>query len=152
MKKTSIHQLYWLIMICNIFGLICGVVGSILMIINYKEFIYIFGKILGIIFLIVIVGLFFTLIIFPIKQIVILLKDYKSLRNKEFVSVLGKVIKFKRNIEPESGSQINDNPIVLSINTNEIIELFVNDEVTIGEIYEFNYLKNCRIAEIVNKL
>ena len=65
-KKTSIHQLYCFVVISNIFGLICGAVGSTVMIINYEEF-RIFGKILGIIFLIVIVGFFLTLIIFPIK-------------------------------------------------------------------------------------
>ena len=85
-------------MISNIFGLICGAVGSTVMIINYEEFIRIFGKILGIIFLIVIVGFFFTLIIFPIKQMLILLKDYKLLKNKELISVLGKVIVVRNNI------------------------------------------------------
>ena len=84
-------------MISNIFGLICGAVGSTVMIINYEEF-RIFGKILGIIFLIVIVGFFFTLIIFPIKQMLILLKDYKLLKNKELISVLGKVIVVRNNI------------------------------------------------------
>ena len=91
-KKTPIHQLYCFVMISNIFGLICGDVGSTVMIINYEEFIRIFGKILGIIFLIVIVGFFFTLIIFPIKQMLILLKDYKLLKNKELISVLEKLL------------------------------------------------------------
>ena len=58
MKKTSIRQLYWFTMICHIFALLCGIGGSIIMVVNYKEFIENFGKILGIIFLIGIVGLF----------------------------------------------------------------------------------------------
>lgn len=152
MKKTSIRQLYWFTMVCHIFVLICGTAGSIIMIINYEEFIKSIGKILGIIFMIGVVGLSIILIIFSIKVISTLLKDVKSLKNKVYVSIVGKVLKFKRNIEPESGAQINDKPIVLILDTNEEIELIINDKIMIGETYKFNYLKNCKIAEVVEKL
>ena len=122
------------------------------MVVNYKEFIEIFGKILGIIFLIGIVGLFVALIIFSIKVIITLLKDAKSLKSNDYVSIVGKVLKFKRNIEPESGVQINDRPIVLILDTGEEVELFINDKIMIGETYKFNYLKNCKIAEVVEKI
>ncbi|HIT17552.1 MAG TPA: hypothetical protein IAD04_04165 [Candidatus Caccosoma faecigallinarum] len=152
MKKTSIRQLYWFTMICHIFALLCGIGGSIIMVVNYKEFIENFGKILGIIFLIGIVGLFVALIIFSIKVIITLLKDAKSLKSNDYVSIVGKVLKFKRNIEPESGVQINDRPIVLILDTGEEVELFINDKIMIGETYKFNYLKNCKIAEVVEKI
>ncbi len=152
MKKTSIRQLYWFTMICHIFALLCGIGGSIIMVVNYKEFIENFGKILGIIFLIGIVGLFAVLIIFSIKVIITLLKDAKSLKSNDYVSIVGKVLKFKRNIEPESGVQINDRPIVLILDTGEEVELFINDKIMIGETYKFNYLKNCKIAEVVEKI
>lgn len=122
------------------------------MVVNYKEFIENFGKILGIIFLIGIVGLFAVLIIFSIKVIITLLKDAKSLKSNDYVSIVGKVLKFKRNIEPESGVQINDRPIVLILDTGEEVELFINDKIMIGETYKFNYLKNCKIAEVVEKI
>ena len=63
-----------------------------------------------------------------------------------------KVLKFKKNREPESGVQINDKPIVLVLDTNEEVELIINDKIMIGETYKFNYLKNCKIAEVVEKL
>ena len=139
-------------MVCHIFALICGIVCSIIMIANYEGFIEIIGKVLGIIFLIGVVGLLVILIIFSIKVIVTLLKDAKSLKNNDFVSIRGKVLKFKRNREPESGIQINDKPIVLILDTNEEVELIINDKIMIGETYKFNYLKNCKIAEVVGKL
>ena len=108
MKKTSIRQLYWFTMICHLFALICGVGGSTIMIINYNEFFSSVGKILGIIFLIGIVGLFVILIISSTKVLVTLSKDMKSLKSNDYVSVIGRVLKFKRNREPESGVQIND--------------------------------------------
>ncbi len=152
MKKTSIRQLYWFTMICHIFVLICGIVASVIMAINYNSFIESVGKTLGIIFLIFVIGLFIVLIFFSTKVIVILLKDFKSLKNKDYVSIIGKVLKFKRNREPESGVQINDKPIVLILDTSEEVELIINDKIMVGETYKFNYLKNCKIAEVVDKI
>lgn len=152
MKKTSIHELYWFTMICHLVVLICGIVTSIVMIVNYTFFIGSFGKVLGIIFLIVIVGLLVVLIASSIKVIITLLTDLKSLKNNDFISVIGKVLKFKKNREPESGAQINDKPIVLILDTNEEIELIINDKIRIGETYKFNYLRKCKIAEVVEKI
>ena len=152
MKKTSIRQLYWFTMICHIFALICGIGGSIIMVIYSKELIESFGKTLGIIFLISIVVMFVILTIFSTKALVSLLKDAKSLKSNDYISVTGKVLKFKRNIDPESGRQTNNKPIVLVLDTNEEVELFVNDRIVVGAIYKFNYLKNCKIAEVVEKL
>lgn len=152
MKKTSIRQLYWFIMISYIVLLMCGIGGIIIMIINYNGFINDFGKALGITFLIVIIGLFVTWIVFLLIMIVPLLKDAKSLKNNDYVSIIGKVVKFKKNKEPESGVQINNSSIVLILDTNEEIELIVNDKIMVGETYRFNYLKNCRVAEVIEKI
>ncbi len=152
MKKTSIHQLYWFTMVCHAFILIGSIVAIVIMTINYSSFVKDIGKILGIIFLIFVVGLFVFLIIFSIKVILILLKDFKSLKNKNYISMVGKVLKFKTNREPESGVQIDNMPIVLILDTSEEIELVINDKIMIGETYRFNYLKNCKIAEVVEKL
>ena len=152
MKKTSIHQLYWYTMICRIFALICSIGASVLMTVNYSSFIESLGKALGIIFLIGVVGGLVFLIISLIKGIITLLKDLKSLKNNDFISIIGKVLKFKKNIEPESGVQINNIPIVLILDTGEEIELFINDKIMIGETYKFNYLKNCKIAEVIEKI
>ena len=151
MKKTSIHQLYWYTMICRIFALICSIGASVLMTVNYSSFIESLGKALGIIFLIGVVGGLVVLIISLIKEIMTLLKDLKSLKNNDFISIIGKVLKFKKNIEP-AGVQINDIPIVLILDTGEEIELFINDKIMIGETYKFNYLKNCKIAEVIEKI
>lgn len=152
MKKTSIRQLYWFTMICHIFVLICSIVISVIMTVNYNSFIESIGKVLGIIFLIGVVGLFVVLIVFSIKVIITLLKDLESLKNNDYISIIGKVLKFKKNIEPESGIQINDKPIVLILDTSEEVELIINDKIMIGETYKFNYLKNCKIAEVVEKI
>ena len=61
-------------------------------------------------------------------------------------------MKFKRNREPKSGVQINDKPILLKLDTGEEIQLIINDKILVGEIYKFNYLKHCKIAEVVEKM
>lgn len=152
MKKTTIRQLYYFTMICHIFSLMCGVAGSIVILIYSNEFINGIGKTLGIIFIIGIVSLFAILIVFSVNVIITLIKDRESLKNTDFISIIGKVIKFRRNRDPESGAQINDKPIVMIVDTNEEIELVINDRIMIGETYKFNYLKNCKIAEIVEKI
>ena len=133
------------------FALICGIIGSVIMLINYNTFISAVGRALGTIFLIGIVGLFIILVVFSLSVIITLLKDAKSLKNNSYVSISGKVSRFKRNRDPESGNQINDKPFILS-DTNEEIGLIINDKVVLGEAYKFNNLKNCKIAEIVEKI
>ena len=152
MKKTSVRQLYCFTMICHIFTLLCGIIGSIVMLINYNEFINSVGKILGVIFMVGIVVLFVILIVSSLNVIVILLKDFKSLKNNDYISIIGKVVKFKRNREPESGVQINDKPVVLIVDTGEKIELIINDKIVVGDTYKFNYLKNSKIAEVIEKI
>ena len=119
------------------------------MLIHSNEFISNAGKMFGVFFLIGIISLFVILSVFSLTKIIILLKDQKSLKSKNFITIIGKVIRFKRNREPESGVQINDKPVVSILDTNEEIELIINDTIMIGEIYKFNYLKNSKIAEVV---
>lgn len=152
MKKTPIRQLYWFAMICYIFYLICGIVTGVIMTVNYNSFIESIGKVLGIIALIGGDGGLVLLIAGSIQEIITLLKDLYPLKNNNYISIIGKVLKFKKNLEPESGAQINDTPIVLILDTNEEVELIINDKVMIGETYKFNYLKNSKIAEVVEKL
>ena len=152
MRRTTIRQLYWFTMACHLFALICGIVGSIISAVNYNKFIEAIGKVWGIIFLCCVVILSVVLIVFSIKVIATLLKDAKSLKTNNYVSIIGQVLKFKRNRDPESGVQINDKPVVLILDTLEEVELIINDKILIGETYRLNYLKNCKIAEVVEKV
>ena len=152
MKRSSINKMYCFTLSSHVIGLICGILGAVIMLIYSCEFINYGGKILGLSFVIVIVGSFFLLIIFSIKALVTLLKDLKSLINNGLISIIGKVLKFERNREPESGTQINDHPVVLVLDSNEIISLNVNEKVVIGGTYKFNYLKNFKIAEFVKRI
>ena len=151
MRKTSIKHLYWLSMISIIFVLMCSIACIITLIIKHNECILLFGNLFGTLFLLVIVVVFTIMFIYSIKSIIIMIKDIKSLRNKEYISIIAKVLRFKKNKDPESGVQINDRPIVLRLDTGEILELSINDKVAIGETYKFNYLKHSKIAEVVEK-
>lgn len=148
MKKTSINQMYVFTMICHIFTLICGICGSILIIVFNKDLIDTIGEIFGLIFIIGIIIAFIFLIILSLKVIIILIKDFKAYKNKNYIYITGKVIGFKKNREPESGMQINDKPIIKILNTNAEIVLNINDKILVGEIYNFKYLQYSKIAEI----
>ena len=96
MKKTKIRQLYCFTMMCHIFALICGIAGSIIMLIYSNKFTNYAKKILVVIFIFGIISLFAILIVFSLNVIITLLKDLKSLKNYDFISITGKVIKFKK--------------------------------------------------------
>ena len=152
MKKTTISNLYVSTMISYIFYLICGIVCFIIMVVNCNKIINIIGKIWGIIFLVCVICGYIFVTIISLNEIRILLKDLKSLKKKNYITIAGKVVRFKKNIDPDTGIQINNNPIILALNTNEKIELIINDKVMIGEKYKFSYLKNSKIAEIIEKI
>ena len=67
-----------------------------------------------------------------IEAINTLLKDLKSLKNKEYISIIGKVLRFKPNIPVRAKIQINDQPVIQILDTHEEIELFINDKIIIG--------------------
>ncbi len=152
MKKTSIRQLYFYTMICNIVTFLCGVAGSVVIPILFSEWTNNDGKIFRIIIVVAVVVAFIVIAVYSLIKLIVLLKDYKSLKHHDYVSVIGKVLRFKKNTEPESGAQINNQPVIMVLDTNEEIVLDVNDIISVGEIYKFNYLKNSKIAEVVEKL
>lgn len=152
-KKTSIKDLYQIIMFCHIIVLISCIGGSVSLIANYKIYIENQNIIISTISSIFIFISLTIVIIFSMKFIVNLLKDKKALKNHEYITIIGKVLKFNKNIDSESNTQINNNPTVLILDKNEKIELIVGiDEIMVGETYKFNYLKNSKIAEVVEKI
>lgn len=151
MKKT-ISEMYWFSMISNLFLLACSIAGCIVVLVYTSSGIMNFGVVLETIFVIAIILTFALWCYLLVKDLVALMKDYKAEKSHNYISVIATVIRFKRNTEPESGVQINDTPIVMNIDTSEEILLKLNDSVEIGETYKFNYLKNCRIGEIVKKI
>ena len=83
----------------------------------------------------------------------VLLKDREAVKQKEFVTIVGKVVGFKENRMPDTGIQINDIPIILTSDTNEKIELDIYEEnVKIGETYKFQFLENSKIGEVVEHI
>ena len=152
MKKTSIKKMYYYTLISDILSLTIGIAGGLIVLIFLDEFVGKIGVAVGIALVCVIVAMFFSFATFSIIDLIVLFKDYKALKNSSFISVTGKVLRFERNTEPESGAQINDKPVILDLDTGGEIKLNINDKIAIGETYEFVYLKNCKIAEIVNKI
>lgn len=151
-EKNSIHNLYWFALISYTFTLICVLVtASCLPIFLFEKFTS-YSVVLWIVFVVAVAILCVLFIIYCIKKIFSLLKDFKSLKSKEYISFIGKVIRFEINKDSETGVQINNTPVVVNIETNEEIELTVNDFIDIGGVYRFNYLENSKIAEIVEKI
>ncbi len=152
MRKTSIQASYYFTLICHIFTLICGIVCSIIILMKSNKFVDLLGLTVGLIFVLIAAVAFICLIIASIRQLIVLFKDYKSLKQKQFCSITGKIMRFNRNRDPETGLQINDEPLVKSLDGNEEIILKINDKVLLGEIYRFNYLSNSKIAEVIEKI
>ena len=151
MKNTTIGRMYYFSLVSNAFMLICCFASIIVTLFNIKSISNNLGDLLGVLLVVAIVAVLVILVCFVTKDLIVLLKDLNAVKCYNYITITAKVIRFKRDVDPESGIQINNQPIVISIETNEKILLKVNENVRIGEIYKFNYLKNCKIAEIVRK-
>lgn len=106
----------------------------------------------GIIFFIVITIFSIYSTVKILLRLLKILKDMKAIKNNNYISIEGKVIKFVKNIDLETGRQNNDMPIVEIVGTNGRVQLYVLDKVKIGETYIFHYLENSKIAEVVEKV
>ena len=151
-KKTTIRDLYCFSWFCYVFVMIVAIVIGVYIITGYAKLIDNAYDIAGIACCICIVTACGVASIGSIAGMITLLKDIKSLKNNNYISIIGTVLNFEKNIEPESGAQIDNTPTVLISDTNEKVKLRINDKVIVGETYKFNYLKNSKIAEVVEKI
>ena len=151
MKKPSISQIYLSRIIFNICLIPICSTWVIYLLIDCKDFFGDIGIFAYVLYPVVVV-FSVAFIVSSLRTVITLLKDRKSVKNKKYIEITGKVIKFKKNINPDTGYQINDTPVVLILDTDEEIELSVEEEIQVGETYKFNYLENCKIAEVVEKI
>jgi hypothetical protein len=82
-------------------------------------------------------------------SLIIGLRDLKSVRTSSFERVTGKVIRYMRN-QSETGSQLNNFPIIQIENSDETIRLLVNKGTAINETYTFIYLKHTKLGVATN--
>ena len=84
-------------------------------------------------------------------RLVKILKDYEDMEKRNYVVFVGKVIKLK--LYEQDGTIYNETPIVLNVATQEKFKIYLtHNEVGLGQTYEFNLLKNSKIAEVVRKV
>lgn len=148
MKKTSLSDFYLFHLIMSVFIIVIGIIGTVFAI---TQLFKVFQNVLHSIVYTCLMIVFIAVFIAGLKRMIVLLKDYSALKSKIFCSVIGKVIGFKRNVNPEDGKQYNTYPIIEILQTKEIITLHVNDKVMIGKKYKFNYLSNSKLAEVAEK-
>ena len=84
-------------------------------------------------------------------RLVKILKDYEDMEKRNYVVFVGKVIKLK--LYEHNGTIYNETPIVLNVATQEKFKIYLtHNEVGLGQTYEFNLLKNSKIAEVIRKV
>lgn len=153
MRKQSIRTRYRSYLIGDIVTIVFSAGIEIMFIVKKQDLIDKIGLAWCIVVIIALFIVFAFVCVNSIKDIRMLLKDREALSKKEFVIVVGKVIGFKEHKSPDTGIQSNDTPVILTIDTNEEIELHVYEENTkIGEIYKFQFLKNSKIGEVVEHI
>ena len=149
-RKKTIKENYFDSMLGQIIMLVINTACIILTAVFYDDF---FGskhlmKIIGTVIAITIIVILSLMAVFQIRSIILLLMDYDALKHRRYVSVIGKVVGFKRNEEPNSQVQINDTPMIINQDTGEKIILRLKEELLLGGTYKFNYLKHSKIAEL----
>lgn len=152
MKNTSIRKFYFFVLFSNIFAMLGGIV-CIGFFVKYCCDIFKNSQVTPMfVALVVIITIFAILVIFLTKSICKLLKDLDDVKNKNYITIVAQVKRFKKDIHPDSGKQSNTYPIVSIVDTKDELELSINDEIVLGKTYKFNYLKHSHIAEIVEQV
>lgn len=152
MKNCSIRKLYFFVLFSNIFAILGGIACIVFLTACCLDLFKNSHKTIVLIAFVIIITIFAILVIFLTKYICKLLKDLNAVKNKNYITIIAQVKRFKKNVDPDSGRQSNTRPIVSVVNTKDELELNINDEIILGETYKFNYLKNSHIAEIVERV
>ena len=151
MSKSSIEERFHFNLIGTIIMTVLMLVPEITIIVDRQKVIDEWGFTWWIVGVVAFFILFVAICVRAIKDIMVLLKDRKAVQQKEFVTIVGKVVGFKENILPDVG-QVNNIPIILTNDTNEKIELHIEENVKIGETYKFQFLENSKIGEVVEHI
>lgn len=152
MKNSSIRKLYFFVLFSNIFAILGRIACIVFLTACCLDLFKNSHKTIVLIAFVIIITIFAILVIFLTKYICKLLKDLNAVKNKNYITIIAQVKRFKKNVDPDSGRQSNTRPIVSVVNTKDELELNINDEIILGETYKFNYLKNSHIAEIVERV
>lgn len=153
-KKYSLKSIYRAHLVIYIIFIAMFLSMIILMSCHFNEIIIQLKmpKTLAICAIIGVLLLLFSGTVSAVKQTVILFKDYKDVVHNNYITVTATDVRFAKNINPDTGIQMNNKPVIRDIQSNEEITVFTNDEIDIGETYKFNYIKNCKLAEVVEKV
>ena len=152
MSKSSIEERHKSRFINAIITPVLFLAPEIVFIVDRQKVIDEWGFTWWIVIVVAFFFLFVAICVSSIKKIMVLLKDREAVKQKEFVTIVGKVVGFKKNILPDVG-QVNNIPIILTNDTNEKIELHIYEEnVKIGETYKFQFLENSKIGEVVEHI
>ena len=152
MSKSSIEERLKSHLINAIITPVLFLAPEIVFIVDRQKVIDEWGFTWWIVIVVAFFFLFVAICVSSIKEIMVLLKDRKAVKQKEFVTIVGKVVGFKENRIPDVG-QVNNIPIILTNDTNEKIELHIYEEnVKIGETYKFQFLENSKIGEVVEHI
>ena len=152
MSKSSIEERFHFNLIGTIIMTVLMLVPEITIIVDRQKVIDEWGFTWWIVGVVAFFILFVAICVSSIKDIMVLLKDREAVKQKEFVTIVGKVVGFKENRMPDTGIQINNIPIILTSDTNEKIELHIEENVKIGETYKFQFLENSKIGEVVEHI
>jgi len=152
MSKTSLKSLYTFQWVATLFMFFTSISVLICVITQWEQFVKAEDDIMGYtVVVIVLIGLS-AILISSLKGMIPLLKDYKYLKNNSYISIMGTVIGFTKNVNPETGTQSNTKPLIKIVPSNEEIVLHFNEYLNVGETYKFIYLPNTKIAEVIEKV
>ena len=152
MSKSSIEERHKSHLINAIITPVLFLAPEIVFIVDRQKVIDEWGFTWWIVIVVAFFFLFVAICVNSIKDIMVLLEDRNAVKQKEFVTIVGKVVGFKENRIPDVG-QVNNIPIILTNDTNEKIELHIYEEnVKIGETYKFQFLENSKIGEVVEHI
>ena len=152
-KNRALEKYYYGTLVVWIMLLVLSIISLILLCIEGIKLLAQHNNAYYIVIILIVQGIVcIYFIVYTIIRLKNLLKDKRAIKNNNYISIEGKVIKFVKNIDLETGKQNNNIPIVEIVGTNDRVQLYMLDKVKIGETYIFHYLENSKIAEVIEKV
>lgn len=145
-NRASIKELFYMNFCFLLFMMIFSFAFLIFICFSLSSFVDAFDKFGTVIYIILIVFLIVILGILIINMVPCF-KELKYIKTNSCLEIEGEVIGFKKNKDPESGTQVNSLAIIKYGNDEKIV-LKVNDFLKINTVYTFIYLPNTKTAKV----
>ncbi|MFA6662058.1 MAG: hypothetical protein WCS56_03365 [Bacilli bacterium] len=149
--ENKLKMNYFVLLVFNNIMIIVMIIGTIMIVKNRDSISLNNNEVFeNVVFYVLIILISCCTLLF-LKESIKYWKDIGAVMSNKFETIIGKVVKFAKNLNVDSGYQINSVPIIKQIDSDDLVKLRLDTFTKIGETYTFIFLKSTKLGTIKNK-